>query len=271
MGLFIVLEGSDGSGKTTQFRLLAARLRAVGYRVETFDFPQYDKPSSHFVRQYLAGRYGPASEISPYTSSLFYAVDRYEAAKDIRKALEQGKIVLANRYTGSNMAHQGAKFGSNAEKRGFFIWAESLEYELLGIPRPTVNFFLNMPAQIAAKLISHRAKAAKAKLDEHESSSSHLNGATETYKLLCELFPKDFVMVNCAKDGKPLDVKFISNMIWEGLKPILPPNPPLKAKEMTISFDAPKPARKAPKKRATKPKKTSAKSKPTNRRKRTKK
>jgi dTMP kinase len=89
-GIFIVIEGSDGSGKGTQFRLLTERLRAVGYEVEIFDFPRYHKTSSHFVQRYLNGDYGPAKDISPYTASLFFALDRFEAAPAIRKALNQG-------------------------------------------------------------------------------------------------------------------------------------------------------------------------------------
>jgi dTMP kinase len=121
-GIFIVLEGVDGSGKTTQFKLLQTRLQLAGYEVEVFDFPRYDKPSSYFVRQYLNGQYGPASSINPYSASLFYALDRYEAAPEIRKALAAGKIVLSDRYFGSNMAHQGSKFGGPIEKRSFFVW-----------------------------------------------------------------------------------------------------------------------------------------------------
>src|SRR6185437_3476871 len=132
-GTFIVLEGSDGSGKKTQFKLLSERLKAVGYDVEAFDFPRYEEPSSHFVRRYLNGDYGPAAEISPYSASLFYALDRYEAAPLIRAEIQAGKVVLSNRYVGSNMAHQGAKFTSQAEQRGFFIWEDGLEYQLLNI------------------------------------------------------------------------------------------------------------------------------------------
>src|SRR5687767_7311909 len=105
-GVFIVIEGSDGSGKSTQLKLIKERLEAAGHQVELFDFPQYDQPSSYFVRRYLEGAYGKADDVGPYTSSLFYALDRYEAAPHIKKALQAGKIVLSDRFTGSNMGHQ---------------------------------------------------------------------------------------------------------------------------------------------------------------------
>src|ERR1700709_2572532 len=97
-GTLLVMEGSDGAGKTTQFNLLAERLKAAGYEVAVFEFPRYDKASSYFVKQYLNGGYGSAGKVSPYTASLFYALDRYEAAKDIKAALEAGSIVLCDRY-----------------------------------------------------------------------------------------------------------------------------------------------------------------------------
>ena len=125
-GLFLVIEGTDGSGKGTQFKILADRLKSEGHDVVTFDFPQYDHDSSYFVKQYLNGNYGTADEVGPYTGSLFYALDRYQAAPAIRQALADGKIVLANRFTGSNMAHQGTKFTNDEERRGNFIWLDNL-------------------------------------------------------------------------------------------------------------------------------------------------
>ena len=133
-GVFIVIEGSDGSGKATQAKLIRDRLEAAGYTVETFDFPRYDQPSSYFVKRYLEGAYGQSYEVGPYTSSLFYALDRFEAAPQIREALQQGKIVISNRFTGSNMAHQGTKIGNAEQRRGFFIWLDNLEFEMLRIP-----------------------------------------------------------------------------------------------------------------------------------------
>jgi dTMP kinase len=113
-GLFLVIEGTDGSGKGTQFNLLKERLESSGYDVAAFDFPQYEQPSSFFVKEYLNGNYGTAEQVGPYTGSLFYALDRYQAAPQIQQALAEGKVVIANRYTGSNMAHQGTKFKNAA-------------------------------------------------------------------------------------------------------------------------------------------------------------
>jgi len=223
-GLLIVLEGSDGSGKTTQFNLLCERLKAAGYDVSVFDFPRYDKESSYFVKQYLNGRYGSASDISPYTASLFYALDRYEAAKDIKKELEKGRIVLCNRYVGSNMAHQGAKFTEPAEQRGFFVWEDNLEFQMLGIPRPNINLFLRVPAEVSHKLITRKAERGYTNKvhDEHEADIEHLKKAVATYDLLCQLFPKDFQAIECTAEGELMTIPQVSNLIWDKLKPLLP-------------------------------------------------
>lgn len=239
-GVFIVLEGSDGSGKGTQFRLLSERLKAVGHEVAVFDFPRYGEPSSHFVKRYLNGDYGPASEVSPYTASVFYALDRYEASPHIKEAIDGGKVVLANRYVGSNMAHQGTKFTSEAQQRGFFMWAESLEYQLLGIPRPDLNLFLKVPAEISFELIAKKADRnyTDKKRDEHEADIQHIKKAVETYDLLCKLFPKDFIEIDCTRDGQMLTIVEINNMIWESLRPVLP-EPKRVGKGTVLRLDQP--------------------------------
>jgi dTMP kinase len=236
-GLFVVIEGSDGAGKATQLNLLKERLKATGYDVAVFDFPQYSKESSYFVRQYLNGQYGSAAKVSPYTASLFYALDRYEAAKEIRQALADGKIVLSNRYTGANMAHQGGKFSDPVEQRGFFVWADNLEFQLLDIPRPDINFFLRVPAAVSAKLIKARADKTGAKLDEHEKDSAHLKNALKTYDTLCQLFPKDFKAVECTKNGELMSIPEINNLIWNKLKPLLPAEKPHPSHSVVVTLD----------------------------------
>lgn len=238
-GVFIVLEGADGSGKTTQFNLLTQRLRAVGYDVAVFDFPRYEQPSSHFVRSYLNGKYGSAGEVSPYTASLFYALDRFEAAPLIRKAISAGQIVLSNRYVGSNMAHQGGKFSDPVQQRGFFLWEDSLEYQMLGIPRPDLNIFLRVPAEVSYELIKHKAKRSYTDKthDEHEKDIEHLKHSVETYDTLCKLFPKDFRAIECTQRGKLLAIGAINNHIWDAIKPRLPQKPPHQAKEVVVDLN----------------------------------
>jgi dTMP kinase len=240
-GIFIVLEGSDGSGKATQLNLLKERLEAVGYDVAVFDFPRYDEPSSHFVKRYLNGDYGPAANINPYTASLFYALDRYEAAVDIRQALDEGKIVLSNRYAGSNMAHQGSKFTNAAEQRGFFVWADSMEFQLLGIPRPNLNIYLRVPAELSYELIAKKsARNYTDKIrDQHEDDINHLRAAVETFDLLCQLFPKDFYAIDCTDQGKLLSIPAINNRIWQYLQPFLGTIPKHQPHSKTVSLSAP--------------------------------
>lgn len=215
-GIFIVIEGSDGSGKATQLQLIKSRLEAAGHAVETFDFPRYDQPSSYFVKRYLDGTYGNAEEVGPYTSSLFYALDRFEAAPAIRQALSEGKVVVSNRYTGSSMAHQGTKIANTEQRRGFFIWLDNLEFEMLRVPRPDISFVLRVPAEISQALMADRKK------DLHESDLVHLQRTVAVYDDLTQLFPKDFQRIDCVRGGQLLNQEIINAMLWEKIQPWLP-------------------------------------------------
>lgn len=231
-GTFIVIEGTDGSGKGTQFKLLAEYLRAQGHDVATFDFPQYDHPSSYFVKKYLNGDYGTADEIGPYTASLFYALDRYEAAPAIRQALSEGKIVLANRFTGSNMGHQGTKFAHAEERRGYFIWLDNLEFEMLKVPRPTISLVLRVPAEVAQSLVDQKETRSYTdkKRDIHEADLSHLQRAVAVYDDLCQLFPKDFQRIDCVRGGELLSIETVHELVRQKVEPLLPlpiPKPPI--------------------------------------------
>jgi len=226
-GIFITIEGTDGSGKGTQFKLLKERLENEGYEVVAFDFPQYDQHSSHFIRRYLNGEYGSVNQVGPYTASLFFALDRYEAAHNIREALEAGKVVLANRFTGSNMAHQGTKFKHAEERRGYFIWLDNLEFMLLQIPRPDKNFVLRVPAEIAQQHIDQKEARSYTdkKRDLHEADLDHLEKSVEVYDNLCQLFPKEFERIDCVRSGRIMDIEQIQNILWEKAKAILPKPP----------------------------------------------
>ncbi len=216
-GAFIVIEGTDGAGKGTQTDLLHARLKKAGYKVAVFDFPQYGQPSAHFVERYLNGKYGGIDEVNVYQASLYYAMDRLEAGFAIREALADGKIVLANRYVGSNMAHQGARFDDDKEREAFFEWIQDLEFGLLDIPRPDLNLVLHMPAKIAQKLVdnkSQREYLGTKKRDIHEDDLNHLEKAERAYLQMCKLFPHMFQLIECMKGSAVASKKEVSERIW---------------------------------------------------------
>lgn len=223
-GVFLAIEGTDGSGKGTQVTKLIDRLKNEGYDVAAFDFPQYDLPSSHFVKEYLNGKYGTSEEVGPYTGSLFFAMDRYQASFDIKKALAEGKVVITNRFTASNMAHQGTKFNHSEERRGYFIWLDNLEFEMLKIPRPDKSIVLRVPAKIAQQLVDQKEKRAytNKKRDLHEADINHLERSVEVYDDMCHLFPKDFSSIDCVRDNKLLSVDAIHNLLWQTIEPLLP-------------------------------------------------
>jgi thymidylate kinase/thymidylate synthase ThyX len=223
-GMFFAIEGTDGSGKGTQFELLKKRLTEQGYDVASFDFPRYDEPSSFFVREYLNGEYGGPNDVGPYTGSLFYALDRYQAAVDIKAALDAGKVVLANRFTGSNMAHQGTKFDHPEERRGYFIWLDNLEYQMLGIPRPDRSIVLRVPADTAQKLVDGKEDRSYTdkKRDIHEADINHLRRSVEVYDDLCQLFPQDFMRIDCVRNDELMSIEAVHDHLWKTIEPLLP-------------------------------------------------
>ena len=222
-GKFIVIEGTDGSGKTTQFEKLVLRIEN---RVATFDFPQYDKPSSFFVKEYLNGRYGTVEEVGPYKASIFYAIDRFDISSKIREAVSDGKIVVSNRYVGSNMGHQGAKIEDKKERTKYFKWLYELEYGILGIPKPDLNIILYMPAEIAQGFVdkkSARDYIGGKKRDIHEGNLGHLKKAEKTYLEMAEIFPDDFKIIECFEDGKVLSIDDIHEKLWRIVENMLKP------------------------------------------------
>ena len=186
-GIFVVIDGTDGSGKKTQLDLLAARLRDNDRAVETADFPQYGQWSAQFVEKYLRGEFGGVTEVNAKKASLFYALDRFEAAPRICNWLDQGAIVLSNRYVSANKGHQLGKISDETEMRGFLSWLNELEYGTLGIPVPDLTLFLHLPAEIGQMLVdskSQRDYLHGQKRDIHELDLNHLKNAERAY-LFC--------------------------------------------------------------------------------------
>lgn len=216
-GKFIVIDGTDGSGKGTQFELLKKRFIKEGIDLETVDFPRYDEPSSYFVTRYLNGAYGSKEDVSSKEASLFYALDRYEAKAKILEALNAGKTVLANRFTSSNMGLQGAKLKDPNERVKLFEWLDEIEHVILKIPRPDRIIILDVPGKVAQANVDKKAARSytKNKRDIHEADAEYLHNANETYKQLCDLYPERFVKIDCMNDAENMkSMDKIHDLIW---------------------------------------------------------
>lgn len=223
-GKFVVIEGTDGSGKGTQFKELQKRLDDQGVVYETFDFPQYGQPSAYFVEQYLTGEYGTPDDIGPYRGSTYYAMDRYQASFKMREALESGKWVIANRYVGSNMGHQGGKIAGDEERKKYFTWLDDFEFNIMGIPKPDLNVVLHMPAEQAQKLVDQKAQReylGDKKRDIHEDDLNHLKNAVRVYSEITELFPDAFTKIECVDGDRLLAISEVSDLIWQNVEPLL--------------------------------------------------
>jgi dTMP kinase len=184
-GKLIAIEGIDGSGKQTQVRLLARELEARGYKVLATGFPQYGSCFGKMVGQFLNGDFGPLDALDPHLTALLYAGDRFESRQPIVAALQNGDIVLADRYVGSNLAHQTAR--SAPEKRDAFrAWIEHLEYNIYGLPKEDLVLYMRVPPHEAQALVAK--KSARAYTDSAhdilESSIRHLQDAADMYDLL---------------------------------------------------------------------------------------
>ena len=215
LGKFIVIDGTDGSGKTTQFNLLVDKLKAQGFAVEVADFPQYNTKSAGLVEEYLSGKYGGADDVTPYQSSTFYAVDRYDASFKIRQWLKDGKIVVANRYVSASLGHQGGKIENPLERKVFFNWLYELEYKLFNIPKPDLSLILHVEAEIAQKLAAnrHREDWVGKTRDIHEENLGHLQKAEQVYLEIAKTFP-DFKLIKCTREGEIMTREEIHELVW---------------------------------------------------------
>ncbi|MDD5490062.1 MAG: thymidylate kinase [Candidatus Moranbacteria bacterium] len=215
-GLFIVFDGTDGSGKATQTELLVKKLEEEGHKVEKIDFPQYGKKSAALVEEYLRGGYGTAEEVGPYRASIFYACDRYAAGVKIQKWLRDGKIVIANRYVTANMGHQGGKIKKKSERKKYFEWLHNLEYKIFEISKPDINLILHVEAEIAQKLALKKRKKRylkSNKADIHELDLKHLKNAEKIYIEIAEMMP-DILLIECMKGENLMSKRDVGELVW---------------------------------------------------------
>ena len=216
MGKLFVIDGTDGSGKQTQFDLLKKHLTEDGIDFRTVSFPNYDSPSSGLVKMYLSGEFGKnAKDVSPYIASTFYAADRYATfKKEFKEYYDNGGIILADRYTTANMVHQAGKIDDEKEREKYLNWLFDLEFNIYGLPVPTEVFFLNMPPKKVEELIKNRENkfTHNDKKDIHESDSKHLE---ESYNAACSLVNKyDWNEIKCVKNNEIRTREDIHNEIY---------------------------------------------------------
>jgi dTMP kinase len=185
LGKLIAIEGIDGSGKRTQVELLEKALIASGHAVYSTGFPQYDSWFGKMVGQFLNGELGALEVVDPHFSALLYAGDRFEAKPRLEAALNQGKIVLVDRYIGSNLAHQTARVQA-ANRPAFVSWIEHLEYNIYNLPRETKVLYLRVPPREAQQLVTRKSARSytTVKQDLLEASLSHLEEAAAMYDQL---------------------------------------------------------------------------------------
>lgn len=217
-GKFLVIDGTDGSGKATQTKLLIERLRAAGQPAESIAFPRHGLPSAAPVDEYLAGKYGTADQCGPKCASIFYAVDRFAASGQIRAWLEAGRHVVADRYVSANMGHQGGKLADPAARRELFRWLDELEHGTFGIPRPDLTIILHVSAEIGQRLSDQRDQG---KHDIHQKDLNHLKRAEAAYLEMTRMFPENFRLIECVRDGQLLSREAIHELVWQAASGLL--------------------------------------------------
>ena len=220
MGKLCVIDGTDGSGKQTQFAKLEERLTKDGIDYKTVSFPNYDSPSSSLVKMYLSGEFGKnAKDVSPYIASSFYAADRYATfKKGYKEYYDNGGIILADRYTTANMVHQAGKIADKTERKKFLDWLCDFEFNMYGLPVPTEVFFLNMPVEKSLELIKNRENkfTHQAQKDIHESDLNHL---IDAYHAACDVAKEyNWFEIHCMKDGELRAIEDIHEEIYNEVK-----------------------------------------------------
>ncbi len=205
-GKLLVLEGTDASGKSTQFARLCANLDARGIAYRRLVFPRYQEESSALIRMYLGGQFGSRpDDVSAYTASTFFAVDRYASYQtEWKDYSENGGLILADRYTTSNAVHQASKL-SGEEQGRYLDWLFDFEYRIMGIPAPDDVFFLDMPMQAVRDLLEHRQGKTQ---DIHEQDLTYLEHCYQTASGLADRF--GWHRIRCVRDGRIRPVEDIS-------------------------------------------------------------
>lgn len=219
-GKLIVFEGTDGSGKATQSRLLCQYLKAAGIPYRHIDFPRYGQPSAAMVQEYLDGKLGKRPEdVNAYAASMFYAMDRYASYKqDWGEFYEGGGLVVADRYTTSNAVHQASKLPEE-ERRRYLEWLFHEEYDLLGLPKPDLVIYLDMPTEITEQMRRRREQETGTHADIHEQDEAYLRRCRLNAQ--CVVSACGWTVIRCDRDGGPRSVESIQAEVLDCVRPLL--------------------------------------------------
>ena len=213
MGKLIVIEGTDGSGKSTQFRLLTERVAREGHEFRKLVFPQYAEESSALIRMYLAGEFGnKPSDVNAYAASAFFAVDRFASYKKVwGEWYENGGLVLSDRYTTSNSVHQASK--EPVEKQAEYLaWLYEFEYDRLGLPRPDLVIYLDVPTAYTEQMMRSREAATGTSADIHEQDLGYLATCRETGRRAARFY--NWTVIDCVREGKMRSIEDIHEEIY---------------------------------------------------------
>ena len=223
MGKLFVIDGTDASGKQTQLKKLQERLDKENIEYKLASFPNYKSDSSIFVKKYLSGEFGEnAKDVSPYIASTFFAIDRYVTfKKEFEEYYNNGGLILADRYTTSNMVHQAGKIENKEEREEFLKWLWDYEFNLYKLPMPTKVFFLNMPPEYAFMLMEKRKNkfTNQEEKDIHEKDRNHI---IESYNAACSVAKKyNWIEIQCVKDNKIRTIDEIHEEIYKNIKEMI--------------------------------------------------
>ena len=213
MGKLIVIEGTDGSGKSTQFRLMAEHLEKDNIAFKHLVFPRYSEESSALIRMYLGGEFGKKpSDVNAYAASSFYAVDRYASYKmDWGQWYEDGGLVLSDRYTTSNAVHQASK-EPEKKREAYLHWLYDFEYAKLGLPKPDLVIYLDVPTDFTQKLLRHREAATNTSADIHEQDMQYLATCRQTGRAAAAYY--GWTVISCVQDGAMRSIEDIHEEIY---------------------------------------------------------
>lgn len=213
MGKLIVIEGTDGSGKSTQSSLLAQRLDRENRPFQKIVFPRYSQPSSALIRMYLGGDFGTnPADVNAYAASTFYAVDRYASYRmDWGSYYSSGGLVVADRYTTSNAVHQGSKVPPEG-REAFWEWLYDYEYGKLGLPKPDLVIYLDVPTDFTEHLLRQREQETHTKADIHEQDIQYLAACRQTGRAAADYY--GWKVVSCVDAGRMRSIEDIHEEIY---------------------------------------------------------